>query len=100
MPPSKKQHFTYILQCKNGSYYTGYTTDLKKRFKDHKAGVGAKYTRAFGVVKILYHEVFADKSASMKREAEIKSWNRAKKEALIRRSHKKLVPSNLSGRMT
>ena len=85
MPPAKKQHFTYILQCKNGSYYTGYTTDLKKRFKDHKAGVGAKYTRAFGVVRILYHEVFADKSQALKREAEIKKWPKAKKKALIRK---------------
>ena len=84
MQKLNKQHFVYILQCQNGSYYTGYTTDLKRRFQEHKSGVGGKFTRAFGVKKIVYHETFSDKSSSLKREAEIKKWPRVKKELLFK----------------
>ncbi|MBI4374201.1 MAG: GIY-YIG nuclease family protein [Deltaproteobacteria bacterium] len=81
--PDLKTHFVYILQCADGRYYTGYTTDLEQRLKKHQLGSGAKFTRAFGAKKILYHETFPDKSSALKREAQLKSWPRAKKEALI-----------------
>lgn len=81
-------HFIYILQTNDGRYYTGYTTDLERRLKQHQTGVGAKFTRAFGAKKILYHEQFADKSTAMKREAEIKSWTREQKKILIRTQKK------------
>lgn len=77
-------HFIYILQSKDGRYYTGYTTDLKRRFKEHQAGVGAKFTRAFGAKKILYHEEYQTKSAALKREAEIKNLTRAEKKNLMK----------------
>ena len=77
------KHFVYILQSEDGRFYTGYTTDLERRFKEHQAGSGGKFTRSFGVEKILYHESFSNKSKALKREAQIKSWSRAEKEALI-----------------
>lgn len=76
--------FTYILLCQDGTYYTGSTNDVKKRFKDHTEGRGARYTKSHKPVKIIYKEKFATKSEALKREAEIKSWSRAKKEKLVR----------------
>ena len=76
-------HFVYILQSADGKYYTGYTTDLERRMLQHKTGHGAKFTRAFGFKKLLYHECFLTKSAALKREAEIKRWSRKEKKALI-----------------
>lgn len=78
-------HFVYILKSGDGRYYTGYTTDLERRLRQHQSGAGAKFTKSFGAKKILYHESFPDKSTAMKREAEIKSWPRKKKMALIQK---------------
>ncbi|OGQ21816.1 MAG: endonuclease [Deltaproteobacteria bacterium RIFCSPLOWO2_02_FULL_44_10] len=78
------KHFIYILQSKDGRYYTGYTTDLERRFKQHQSGVGGKFTRSFGATKILYQESFSEKSLALKREAEIKHFSRIKKEALVK----------------
>ena len=85
------KHFVYILQSGDGRYYTGYTTDMKRRLKEHRQGVGAKFTRAFGAKKILYHEIFSSKSKALKREAEIKSWTRAEKMGLVRKGVKFLT---------
>lgn len=76
-------HFIYILQSSDGRYYTGYTTDLERRLKEHQDGSGAKFTHGFGAEKILYHESFSDKSSALQREAQLKGWSRAKKEVLI-----------------
>lgn len=75
--------FVYILQTNDGRYYTGYTTNLERRLKEHQLGTGGKFTRSFGAKKILYHEVFSDKSAALKREAQIKGWPRSKKIAFL-----------------
>lgn len=77
-------YYVYLIQCKDKSIYTGITTDLKRRFKEHKNGVGGNYTRAHKVEKILYSEKHKTRSLASKREAEIKSWNRAKKLELIK----------------
>ena len=77
-------YFVYLLQCKDGSLYTGITNDLKQRLERHKAGVGGNYTRAKGADKILYTEEHADRGSALKREAEIKRWTRQKKLDLIR----------------
>jgi len=77
------KHFVYILQSADGRYYTGYTTNLKKRMELHKTGKGSKFVRGFGFRKLLYHETYSSKSEAMKREALIKSWSRIKKQALI-----------------
>ena len=69
-------YFVYTLQASDGKYYTGYTTDLKKRMAKHKNGTGAKFTRAFGFKKLLYFEKCRTRSKTMRREAEIKRLSR------------------------
>ena len=81
--------YLYILECENGSLYTGITNNLEKRFNAHKTGKGAWFTRVFGVKKILYTEVCLDKSSAFKREREIKSWTRQEKIDLIEAKKKK-----------
>jgi putative endonuclease len=63
--------------------YTGITTDLKRRFQEHKEGKGGKYTSAKGVKKMVYSEPQKNRSSASKREAEIKSWTKTKKKTLI-----------------
>ena len=72
-------YYIYILLCSNNSLYTGYSDDPQKRFLEHKNGKGAKYTKSHKPLKIIYTEKFKTKSEALKREAEIKSWSRAKK---------------------
>jgi putative endonuclease len=79
-------YFLYILLCQDGSLYTGITTDLKRRFLEHKNGKGGGYTRAHPPKKLVYSEKKKDRSAALKREAEIKSWPRAKKQSFINQS--------------
>jgi len=77
-------YYVYILQCSDNSYYIGYTTDLKNRIKEHNEGSGGRNTRLKSPVELLYTEKFENKSDALKREAQIKRWTRAKKEALIK----------------
>ena len=77
--------FTYILLCRDGTYYTGSTNDVEKRFKDHLSGKGARYTKAHKPEKIIYREGFSTKSEALKRESEIKKLSRLKKEELVSR---------------
>ena len=76
-------YFVYLLQCKNGSLYTGITTDVDRRFLEHCNGKGGHYTRANGPLKMLYTEKFKNRSLATKRELEIKSWTREKKLRLV-----------------
>ena len=71
--------FIYIILCNDNSLYTGSTNNLTKRFQAHLSGTGASYTRSHKPLKIIYTETFATRSESLKREIEIKSWNRAQK---------------------
>lgn len=71
--------FVYILQCNDGSLYTGYTNDVEKRFEKHRLGKGGKYTRSHKPQKIVYIEKLQTKIAALKREREIKSWSRNEK---------------------
>jgi len=73
----------YVLQCADGTLYTGITNDLEKRLVAHNASGGAKYTRGRTPVKLVYCELCADKSAALRREIEIKSLPRTKKLALV-----------------
>ncbi len=77
-------YYLYLIQCEDGSIYTGITTDLKRRLRQHKNKKGGAYTQAHPIVKIVHTEKFKTRSAALKREAEIKSWRREKKLALIR----------------
>lgn len=78
-------YFVYLMECKDGSLYTGITTDVARRFSEHKKGIGGHYTSAKEVVKIVYTEEHLDRSSASKRESEIKSWPREKKLDLIKR---------------
>lgn len=75
--------FIYVLVCADGSFYTGSTNDVEKRFSAHQSGKGGKYTRSHKPLKIVYTEMFPTKSQAMKRESEIKSWSRVKKIAQL-----------------
>ena len=71
--------YMYVLECADGSLYTGYTTDVEKRLKTHNAGKGAKYTRARLPVKLLYKESYPDKPTAMSAEALFKKKSRQAK---------------------
>ena len=77
-------YFTYLLECRDGSYYCGYTVDLKKRVQTHNKGIGGKYTKRRLPVKLIYSEEFGTRSEAMKRECEIKTYSRTIKENLVR----------------
>ena len=80
-------HYTYILRCKDETYYTGYTNNLEKRLRAHNAGKGAKYTKGRGPVELVYYEEYEDKSTAMQREWEIKQLSRSEKELMIGRKY-------------
>jgi putative endonuclease len=77
------RHFVYIVECSDGTLYTGYTVDIDRRIKEHNSGEGAKYTRGRNPVKLIYKESFNSRSDAQKREYEIKQLPRSKKEELI-----------------
>ncbi len=79
-----QENYTYILQCGDGSLYTGWTNDMKKRLAAHRSGHGAKYTRGRTPLTLVYLETFETKQEAMSREAQIKHLNRDEKLMLIR----------------
>ncbi|MCX5748761.1 MAG: GIY-YIG nuclease family protein [Candidatus Saganbacteria bacterium] len=81
-------YFLYIIECKNKALYTGITTDVKRRFNEHKTGKGGHYTSYNPALKIRYHEACKNRSKALKREAQIKRWSRTKKLALIKKDKK------------
>ncbi len=76
-------NYTYILQCSDGSLYTGWTNDLEKRLTAHNDGKGAKYTKTRLPVHLIYYEEFLTKEEAMQREYRIKRLSRKEKLALI-----------------
>ncbi len=75
--------YMYILECCDGSYYTGSTIHLDIRLAQHMMGEGAKYTKNRLPVKLLYYEEFERIDKAFYREKQVQKWNRKKKEALI-----------------
>ncbi|NOY98953.1 MAG: GIY-YIG nuclease family protein [Chloroflexi bacterium] len=75
--------YCYIVECADGTYYTGWTTDPARRARQHNAGRGARYTRSRRPVKMVYIEELPDKSAAMKRERAIKRLSRQRKKDLF-----------------
>ncbi len=75
--------FVYILRCADGSLYTGYTTDLQRRLKQHQSGHGGKYTRTHRPVELIYSEPYRTRREAMQREIAIKRLPRAKKLVLV-----------------
>ena len=82
-------HYVYIIRCSDGTYYTGYTTDVKRRVREHNDGEGAKYTRGRLPVELIYSESYGTKSRAMSREYEIKQLTRKEKTELIRELNSK-----------
>ena len=76
-------HYVYVLECADGTYYTGYTTDVERRVAEHDAGEGAKYTRGRTPVELVHLERFGSRSAALSREHEIKALSRSAKERLL-----------------
>lgn len=79
-----KNHIVYILKCKDDTFYTGYTKDLKERVKIHNAGKGARYTRSRLPVKLVYYESFKTIREAYQREVNIKKLSREAKRKLIK----------------
>ena len=77
-------YFLYILECSDKSLYTGITTDVARRFQEHKNKKGGHFTSSREVVRVAYTEKYRDRSSALKREAEIKSWTRQRKLHLIK----------------
>ncbi len=73
----------YIVECCDGTYYTGWAADVERRVKVHNAGRGARYTRMRLPVKLVYVEPQPDRPTAMRRERAIKRLTRQKKQALI-----------------
>jgi putative endonuclease len=78
--------FCYIVECADGTYYTGWTTDPPRREKQHNSGRGAKYTSLRRPVRMVYIEPQPDRSSALRRERKIKTLSHAQKKALIQSS--------------
>lgn len=100
--------YTYILECSDGSYYTGSTKDLELRIRQHQNGKGANHTKKRLSINLVYVEIFNRIDEAFQREKQIQGWSRKKKEALIDGKHNQLprlsrnytqygVPSTSSG---
>mgnify|MGYP001614642278 CR=1 FL=1 len=81
-------YYVYLIECADKSLYTGITTDVKRRFKEHASGKGGAYTRSKKVKKVLHTEQFETRSQAQKREFEIKNWHREKKLELIKEANR------------
>ncbi|MDQ0350379.1 putative endonuclease [Alkalibacillus filiformis] len=77
-------YYIYMLRCKDGSLYTGYTNDVESRVAKHQTGEAAKYTRAKLPVQLVYQEEFETRSEAMKREVAIKKLSKREKEELVK----------------
>ncbi len=73
----------YILECSNGTFYTGSTKDLDRRIAQHQAGEGANYTKKHLPVKLVYYEKFQRIDFAFEREKQVQKWSRKKKLALM-----------------
>lgn len=87
--------YMYVVECCDGSYYTGYTTDVKKRVTVHNSGKGAKYTRARLPVKLIYAEGFTSKEEAMSAEALLKRKKRAQKESYLKENQDKNIADDI-----
>ena len=76
---SNENAYVYLLRCRDGSLYCGWTDDLDKRVATHNAGKGARYTRARLPVVLVWHEAVANRSAALKRERAVKALTRTQK---------------------
>lgn len=82
-PTADDGHYVYVVECSDGTYYTGYTTDVARRVEEHNDGTGAKYTRGRRPVELVHVESYDTQSAAMQREYALKQLRRTAKEQLI-----------------
>ena len=82
--PQEDGAYVYILRCCDQSLYTGWTTNLSRRWEAHKSGKGAKYTKAHPPLACVYYEVCPNRQSAMRREYEIKQLSHSDKEKLIK----------------
>jgi putative endonuclease len=82
MAKSAGLHYAYLLRCSDGTFYSGYSTDPRRRAAVHNRGKGAKYTRSRRPVTLVYQECFGTKSEALRREAALKKLTHAEKAAL------------------
>ena len=87
--------YMYVVECSDGSYYTGYTTDVKRRLATHNSGKGAKYTRARLPVKLIYVEGLASKEEAMSAEALLKRKKRPQKERFLSEHQEKNLVNHI-----
>jgi putative endonuclease len=81
---SKSDWFVYIIEAENGHFYTGITTDIKRRFSEHQSKQGgARFFHTSSAKKIVFQESHPDRSSASKREATIKKLSRQAKKELI-----------------
>ena len=86
----RKSHYhVYMVECKNGTYYTGYTSDLKNRINEHNSGCGAKYLRGKCPVRLVYAKEYRYYKNALRAERNLKKLTRSRKEDLIRVYEKK-----------
>lgn len=81
-------HYTYMVKCGDGSLYTGYTTDVQRRTREHNLGRGAKYTRSRRPVSLVYYEEYETKTEAMRREYNLKQLTREEKLKLVNEFHR------------
>jgi putative endonuclease len=92
LPPSEENKlpsgfYCYIVECADGSFYTGWSTDPQRRVHEHNHTIkGARYTRQRRPVRLVYVEPQADRSTAMRRELELKNMSRAQKQKLAQQS--------------
>ena len=82
--------YAYILECADGSYYTGHTEDLTRRIAEHDRGIKCVYTSSRRPVHLVWFQEFGFREEAKRAEAQIKRWNRKKKQALIGKDFKAL----------
>ncbi|PSL42237.1 putative endonuclease [Salsuginibacillus halophilus] len=82
----ERNHFVYIVECRDGSYYTGYTTNPSRRLAVHESGRGAKYTRARRPLKLVYTKAYRTKQEAMQAEYMLKQKTKRQKAQLIAES--------------
>lgn len=89
----ERASFVYMVECRDGSLYTGWTTDVERRLRTHNRGQGAKYTRSRLPVTLVYLEKIGEKNDALKREAAIKKLKRPQKLKLIASDRNQIKPS-------
>lgn len=83
-------YYLYILKSENNRFYTGITINLEKRLCQHRAKIGADFTKRFDDLDLVYTETFLVRKQAEKRELQIKGWSTKKKQALINRDYERL----------